>query len=81
MQKKQKIRYGVVFYETLIAAKNDKDTLKKKATSLDQLNIVIKAEADMDDPELTSIGKVYAGKAWSHIHEQRVLEGWYIELH
>ena len=84
-QKKQqstpKRRFGVLFYETLAAAKADVSNIENKARGVDQLNIVIKAEADMDDVELNSIAKVYAGAAWTIIHERRVYEGWYLERH
>lgn len=74
-------RYGVVFYDSLFAAKADLDTLRKKASDVDQLNIVIRAESDMDDQELTKIGKVFAGPAWTLVHERRVEEGWYNNPH
>lgn len=74
-------RFGVLFYETLAAAKADVSNIVVKARGVDQLNIVIKAEADMDDVELNSIAKVYAGAAWTTIHERRVYEGWYLERH
>lgn len=69
------------FYETLAAAKSDLDNLKNKARGVDQLNIIVKAEADMDDADLNAIGKVYAGAAWTTIHERRVYEGWYLSRH
>jgi len=70
-------KYGVIFYETLQAAKADIDRLKNLAQQYDQLNIVLRAEGGMDDVELNGIGKVFAGAAWSLIHERRKLEGWY----
>ena len=81
MTKQANSRYGVAFYETMAAAKDDLDNLKLKARSGDCLNIVVKAEADMGDPELNRIGKLFAGKAWHTIHERRVYEGWYIDRH
>lgn len=74
-------RYGVVFYETLAEATDDLDNLKLKSRSVDRLNIVVRAEADMDDVELNRVGKLFAGKAWHTIHERRVYEGWYIDRH
>ena len=74
-------RYGVVFYATLDAAKEDGDTLLDKAKEVDQLNIVIRAEAPMNDPQLLQYGKLFAGEAWALIHERRVEEGWYNEPH
>jgi hypothetical protein len=47
----------------------------------DQLNIVIKAEGSMDDPELLNYGKIYAGEAWHLIHKRRETDGWYNEPH
>jgi hypothetical protein len=74
-------KYGVVFFDTLAAARNDIPRLQDLARGYDQLNIVIRAEASMDDPELAAIGKVFAGAAWALIHDRRVAEGWYNEVH
>lgn len=74
-------RYGVVFFDTLAAAKNDVQRLQELARGYDQLNIVIRAEASMDDPELAAVGKVFAGAAWALIHDRRVAEGWYNDMH
>lgn len=72
-------RYGVVFFENFAAAKESPQDLLDKAKECDQLNIVIRAEGQMDDPELLQYGKVFAGAAWYLIHERRVAEGWYEE--
>jgi len=74
-------RFGIVFYDSHLLAKEDAAQLLEKAKEVDQLNIVIKAEGSMDDPELTQYGKVYAGEAWTLIHQRRVEEGWYNETH
>jgi hypothetical protein len=74
-------RYGVVFFDTLAAAKADLASLQDMARGVDQLNIVIRAEASMDDLELSAVGKVFAGAAWALIHDRRVTEGWYNEPH
>jgi len=79
--KAAKRRYGIVFFDTLAAAKNDLLRLQEMARGFDQLNIVIRAEASMDDPELAAIGKVFAGAAWALIHDRRVTDGWYNEAH
>ena len=76
-----KRKYGIVFFDTLAAAKNDLPRLQEMARGFDQLNIVIRAEASMDDPELAAIGKVFAGAAWALIHDRRVTDGWYNEAH
>ena len=65
-------RYGVIFYDTLVQAKESGPELLDKAKEVDQLNIVIRAEAPMDDPDLLQYGKLYAGEAWSLIHERRL---------
>lgn len=74
-------KYGIVFFETLAAAKNDLIRLQEMARGYDQLNIVIRAEASMDDADLAAIGKVFAGAAWALIHDRRVADGWYNESH
>ncbi len=74
-------RYGVVFYDTHQQAKEDSTNLLEKAREVDQLNIVIRAEGTMDDPELLQYGKLYAGEAWATIHQRRVDDGWYNEPH
>lgn len=77
--------YKVVFYENVAGAKNDLARLKDLAQSCDQLNIVIRSDANaettMEDPELVTFGKVFAGAAWALIHERRVSEGWYERAH
>ena len=72
-------RYAVLFYDNLPSVKADLDLLKEKSAAVDQLNIVIRAEANMDDPDLNSIEKikVFAGSAWTLIHERRLADGWY----
>lgn len=74
-------KYGVVFYENHALAREDAAKLAELKSEVDQLNIVIKAEGSMDDPELVAHGRVYAGDAWSLIHKRRVEEGWYNEMH
>lgn len=75
------LRYGVIFYDTFALAKADLETLAAKKAEFDQLNIVIRAEGDMDDPDLTPYGKVFAGAAWALIHDRRVADGWYNDPH
>lgn len=73
-------KYSVLFFDTFIAARSDSEAIKEQCQSCDQLNVVIKAEGNMDDVELLSIDqkvKVYAGAAWTTIHERRKEEGWY----
>ncbi len=73
--------YAVVFYDSHAQAKEDAAELANKKESCDQLNIVIKAEGSMEDPELLKYGKIYAGEAWTLIHRRRVEEGWYNSPH
>lgn len=76
-----KLRYGLVIYDTFQAAKADLSALADRAQTVDQLNIVIRQEGDMDDPELNKLtnAKVFAGQAWTLIHERRQQDGWYDE--
>jgi hypothetical protein len=74
-------RYGLAVYDSFAQAKSDLPRLRELEQQFDQLNIVIRAEGNMDDPELTGIGrvKVFAGAAWALIHERRRQDGWYDE--
>ena len=74
-------RYGLVFYDSVIAARNDITRIREAAQNVDQLNIVIRAEPGPDDSELARIGKVFCGAAWALIHERRKSEGWYDKPH
>lgn len=72
--------YRVLFYDTFKSAKDNASAIKEACSGCDQLNVVIKAEGNMNDPELCAIDvkvKLFAGEAWSLIHERRVEEGWY----
>ena len=72
-------RYGIAVYDTFAAAKADKESIAAKAKGVDQFNIVIRAEGNMDDPELLALGpvKIFAGTAWALIHDRRIQDGWY----
>ncbi len=72
-------KYTVAFYETFVQAREDLPRLLELKNEFDQINIVIKADGNMDDPELSAIGKVFAGEAWTLIHKRRVDDGWYNE--
>lgn len=72
--------FKVAFYDTFNAAKAQKEEIQNLCASADQINVVIKAEGNMDDPDLLGIDekvKIYAGEAWTNIHERRQEEGWY----
>lgn len=74
-------KYDILFYDTFAAAHQDVETIKAATANCDQLNLVIRAEGNMDDPVLTQIEKlkIFAGTAWTTIHERRVEDGWYTE--
>ena len=79
--KQQDRRYAAIFYDTLTQAKSDLPRLKEAASSCDQVNIIVRAEANMDDPDLTAIGKLFCGAAWALIHDRRKEDGWYDSPH
>ncbi len=72
-----KLSLKVIFFDNFPAAKAAKSQLTSLAASCDQLNIVIKAEGPQYDEELSTIGKLYVGEAWTLIHQRRQEEGWY----
>ncbi|MBC7661211.1 MAG: hypothetical protein H7249_16055 [Chitinophagaceae bacterium] len=74
-------KYSVTFYENHNLAREDTAKLQELKSECDQLNIVVKAEGTMDDPELTQFGRIYAGEAWHLIHKRRQDDGWYNEMH
>jgi hypothetical protein len=69
--------YGVMFFTNFDQAKTQMDKIIAKKAEVDQLNIVIEAEGNMDDPDLVIHGKVFAGAAWTLIHQRRTEAGWY----
>ncbi len=79
--KPQDRRYAVVFFDTLAQAKSDLPRLREVSSQCDQLNIVVRAEATMDDPDLTAAGKLFCGAAWALIHDRRKEDGWYDSPH
>jgi hypothetical protein len=70
-------KYSIVFFDTLMSAKSDLAKLEEMSKNCDQLNVVIRSEANMDDEDLNKFSKVFAGAAWALIHERRVQDGWY----
>lgn len=74
--------YNLIFFDTFLKARQSKKEILEKSQNCDQLNVVIREEGNMDDPELLDIHphvKVYAGQAWTTIHERRLAENWYKE--
>jgi hypothetical protein len=74
-------KYGLVIFNTFEAAYQNLEKIKNKTQDVDQLNIVIHAEGNIDNPKLNKIDKVkvFAGTAWTLIHDRRVEDGWYDE--
>jgi len=74
-------RYSVLFFETFAQAKAELARIQAEQAAVDQLNVVIRAEGNMDDADLLAPGKtkVFAGTAWHLIHERRKQDGWYDE--
>lgn len=76
--------FYLLTYDSFQAAKADKETILKYCREpYDQVNIAIKAEGNMDDPELLGLDdkvKVYAGEAWFLIHQRRLEEDWYPDV-
>ena len=72
-------RYAVLLYDNLAQAHQNIEHITEQSLRVDQLNVVIRAESDMDDPILSGIPKVkvFAGAAWTTIHERRMEDGWY----
>lgn len=74
------VKHGVIFFDTHAQAKNNLDQIKEMAQKVDVLNIVIKSEGSMIDPEITTYGRMFAGEAWYLIHTRRKDDGWYDQL-
>ena len=69
-----------LFFENFIEAKNSREKILSFCENHEQVSLVIREEGDMDDTELLSFHpsvKVYAGTAWTKIHEMRQAEGFY----
>ena len=80
VEEEKKGTYHVMFFDSFPAAKSQSDQILSACSQCAQLNVVIKAEGNMDDQELLGISdniKVFAGAAWTLIHERRQDEGWY----
>lgn len=76
--------YSFKLYETFAEARSHAGEIAEACATCDRLNVIIKAEGDMNDPELIRIDpkvKVYAGAAWALIHERRLEERWYESPH
>ncbi|MDD9950178.1 MAG: hypothetical protein OXT67_01310 [Zetaproteobacteria bacterium] len=72
--------YKVLFFETIHELLHNRNKIIAAIQDCDQLNLVVRAESDMDNPEVQSIDpkvKLFAGAAWHLIHERRQEDGWY----
>ncbi len=77
-------KYSLLAFDTFAQAKQAKDELLQACQGCDQLNVLVREEGNMDDPELLQVHskiKVFAGAAWTLIHERRLADGWYNERH
>ena len=73
-------RYKLAIYDTFQQALKASDEIKHVSSQCDQLNLVIRQEGDMDNPKVLAIAtniKLFAGDAWTLIHERRLEDGWY----
>ncbi len=73
-------KYNLIFFDTFADARAAREHIVELCLGCEQVNVVIREEGNMDDPELVLAGqriKVFAGKAWTSIHERRLSEGWY----
>jgi len=73
-------KYNLVFFDTFAEARAAKEHIHELSVDCDQVNVVVREEGNMDDAELLGTNKrikIFAGKAWTSIHERRLTEGWY----
>lgn len=73
-------KFGVEIFDSFRDAKQNHDKIKAGCAGVDQFNVVIREEGNMDDPEILGIDakvRIFAGVAWTTIHERRIEEGWY----
>jgi hypothetical protein len=73
-------KYNLVFFDTFAEARAAKERIRELSLGCDQVNVVIREEGNMEDSDLLSVSKcvkIFAGKAWTSIHERRLTEGWY----
>ena len=76
-------RLRMLQFESFDLAKKASERIQQVASECDCVNVVIREEGNMDDPELLGLAKqvrVFAGDAWFLIHERRQEEGWYKKL-
>lgn len=73
-------KYNLVFFDTFAEARSAKERIRELSLDCDQVNVVVREEGNMEDADLLGVSKrikIFAGKAWTSIHERRLTEGWY----
>ncbi|MEZ4743706.1 MAG: hypothetical protein R3B45_14895 [Bdellovibrionota bacterium] len=83
-QPNAKKNFTVLFFDTFREAEADLEVIKEKCLKYDQVNVVVRAEGDMNNPKILAVDskvKLYAGEAWALIHDRRVEENWYDTPH
>ncbi len=73
-------KYKVIIFKSFAQLKAEKDSIVAELPGCDQLNVVVRDEGNMDDPEVLAIDpkiKLFAGAAWALIHDRRIKDGWY----
>jgi hypothetical protein len=76
-------KFQVLFFDSFAQARAAEASIATACSQPDitQINVVIREEGNMDDAELLGLHskvKVYAGAAWTTIHERRQADGWYV---
>lgn len=71
--------YDVLFYKSLREAEADQQKIRAKASSVDQMNVVLEAEEIIEEYSFADVAELYCGAAWTLIHRRRVEDGWYKE--
>ena len=75
-----KNKYNLIFFETFSEAKTSLEKIASLLQECEQVNVVIREEGNMDDRDILELDpkiRLYAGKAWTTIHERRKEEGFY----
>lgn len=73
-------KYNLIFFDTFSEAKASLEKIASLFPECEQVNVVIREEGNMDDKDILGLSpkvKLYAGKAWTTIHERRKEDGFY----
>ncbi len=76
-------KYALAIYDNVTSAKADLNSLQSKMKQCDRLNLVFRTEGEVDKGPFIDLGdvRIYSGSAWATVHERRVEDGWYEEIH